>query len=81
MSTFTVENLEAIAKQKRKLKSPIILPLGGNHYQYFPTDKFKIRYLCDLNIVTKRKINQTSFGKNHLTNMSRGAPSLGPGKE
>ena len=26
MSTFTVENLEAIAKQKRKLKSPIILP-------------------------------------------------------
>lgn len=49
-STFTVENLEAIAKQKRKLKSPIILPLRLILQKYMIFSKQILSYILIVNI-------------------------------
>ena len=49
-STFTVENLEAIAKQKRKLKSPIILPPRLILQKYTIFSKQILSYILIVNI-------------------------------
>ena len=49
-STFTVENLEAIAKQKRKLKSPIILPPRLILQKYMIFSKQILSYILIVNI-------------------------------
>lgn len=68
MSTFTVENLETIAKQKRKLKSPFILPprLILQKYMIF-LSKYYHKYMNSEYILPK--LNNILFAQFFLLNI------------